>query len=165
MEEEHDASTLRGRRKAQLINISCCFHNNNKTESNDLSSPCPPATFSSGDSRKKSALSPIWNVRSTHSNLSSPHHPHHHHGPHEENIVGRCKSLISRSKGGGRRSRRASLDFSYDPFTYSLNFEDDQNNETLSSNHEFEDDAIHRSFNARLPVSPKRSTSAIKITH
>ncbi|CAI9092643.1 OLC1v1027947C1 [Oldenlandia corymbosa var. corymbosa] len=65
-------------------------------------------------------------------------------------LKGRCKNLMSRM---GRHRRHSSADFSYDPLSYSLNFQD---NDDPSSDH-YDHDFPVRSFASRLPLSPPGS--------
>ncbi|XP_019453175.1 PREDICTED: uncharacterized protein LOC109354849 [Lupinus angustifolius] len=60
----------------------------------------------------------------------------------------KCTNFISRI---GRRRRRHSADFRYDPLSYALNFEDNA----------ADDSSVHvlKSFSARLPSSPQSKTS------
>ncbi|KAJ8486259.1 hypothetical protein OPV22_018744 [Ensete ventricosum] len=67
----------------------------------------------------------------------------------------RCQNLVYRvTAHQHHRARRSSGDFSYDPFSYALNFDDGHNDDDLPGGR---DDFRHRSFSSRLPPSPPRS--------
>ncbi|KAI3467981.1 hypothetical protein Pfo_024644 [Paulownia fortunei] len=99
MEEEHEMTSLRTRRKKSSVGISCCFSGTTSTDTNDL-----------------------------------------------PEIKGKCRNFISRM---ARHRRHSSAEFSYDPLSYALNFDDD----APSSSDEFRP---IKYFPARLPVSPPR---------
>lgn len=61
-------------------------------------------------------------------------------------IRDRCRSLISRFGRGGGRRRHHSSDFSYDPSSYALNFEDEYSRDDESF--------PLKDFSSRLPMSP-----------
>ncbi|GAA0140318.1 hypothetical protein LIER_01689 [Lithospermum erythrorhizon] len=130
MGEEHE-TTPKIRRRRSLINISCCFSG---SETFDLSPSYTPSSK--------------WNLI-----LPTCISPQHENGPNDlqEQVMKKYRSFISRNKGIARR-QRASSDFSYDPLSYSLNFEDDTRVDLYSG--EFKDDAIRRDFSSRLPISP-----------
>ncbi|XP_021893507.1 uncharacterized protein LOC110811340 [Carica papaya] len=65
---------------------------------------------------------------------------------HELEVKEKCLGLIARI-GAKSGRKHHSADFSYDPFSYALNFEDDH----------FDDAEFHPSFASRLPSSPLRS--------
>ncbi|KAD3067845.1 hypothetical protein R6Q59_018043 [Mikania micrantha] len=70
-------------------------------------------------------------------------------------IKHKCCNLISRIGGNQyHRRRRSSADFSYDPLSYALNFEED-----ACGSLEDDDDAV-KSFVSRLPPSPPPSSVA-----
>ncbi|KAL9176487.1 hypothetical protein ABFS82_01G001000 [Erythranthe guttata] len=121
MEEEHDMSNLRVRRKKSGVGITCCFSGTTvkhlRRASFDAPSPLrsPSAWFKS----KASDL---------------------------PEIKGKCRNFISRM---GRHRRHSSAEFSYDPLSYALNFDDDQ----LSPHDDY---GTTTNFTARLPVSPPR---------
>ncbi|KAJ8533510.1 hypothetical protein K7X08_006834 [Anisodus acutangulus] len=120
MENEHDISSLKTRRKTSS-SISCCFINSHRRSDLFESSPSP-TRFSSCWFRNKIT--------------------HDHNSPE---IRGKCKSFIHRM---GRQRRHVSADFSYDPLSYAMNFEDE---ETSFDDYE---DFPARNFAARLPLSP-----------
>ncbi|KAJ0749639.1 hypothetical protein HanLR1_Chr05g0172361 [Helianthus annuus] len=64
----------------------------------------------------------------------------------------KCRNLLSRIGNSNgvqqyHRRRRSSTDYSYDPLSYALNFEEES----------FQDDAPLNNFVSRLPSSPPRS--------
>ncbi|XVF35642.1 hypothetical protein REPUB_Repub18cG0163600 [Reevesia pubescens] len=63
-------------------------------------------------------------------------------------IKEKCKSLIARIGKGGRSKQYNLSDFSYDPMSYALNFEDESNRA---------DELPFINFTSRLPVTPDRS--------
>ncbi|XP_021277041.1 uncharacterized protein LOC110411283 [Herrania umbratica] len=67
-------------------------------------------------------------------------------------IKDKCKYLIARIGKGGRKHYSSSSDFSYDPMSYSLNFEDESSRA---------DELPFINFTSRLPSTPER-TSAVK---
>ncbi|KAH0989509.1 hypothetical protein GBA52_000992 [Prunus armeniaca] len=75
-------------------------------------------------------------------------------------IKDRCLNLISRISGGARpgrgRRRYGSADFSYDPSSYALNFEDDTSRA--------DDQLLFHGFSARLSASSVPTTSHEKKT-
>ncbi|XP_010541591.1 PREDICTED: uncharacterized protein LOC104815009 [Tarenaya hassleriana] len=71
---------------------------------------------------------------------------------HELEIKDRCRRVKARIKGthrnsGGNHNHHGSGDFSYDPLSYALNFEDDVR---------ADEDESFPSFISRLPISPER---------
>ncbi|OMO90750.1 hypothetical protein COLO4_18912 [Corchorus olitorius] len=70
-------------------------------------------------------------------------------------IKDKCRHLIARIGKGGRRQYHSS-DFSYDPMSYALNFEDD-------SSRADELPIIHN-FMSRLPATPDRTIEATPVT-
>ncbi|KAF3651000.1 hypothetical protein FXO38_16847 [Capsicum annuum] len=130
MENEYDTSSLRTRRKTSP-SLSCCFINSHRRSDMFESSPSP-TRFSSCWFRNK--------ITQDH-NLPE--------------IRGKCKSFIHRM---GRQRRHVSADFSYDPLSYAMNFEDD---ETSFDDYE---DFPARNFSARLPMSPP-SKGKMQITN
>lgn len=118
MENEHDTSSLRTRRGKTSSSLSCCFNSHRRS---DLFESLP----------SPSKLSSCWFRNKT---------------THDHNeIRGKCKSFIHRM---GRHRRHVSAEFSYDPLSYAMNFEDD---ETSFDDYE---DFPARNFAARLPLSP-----------
>ncbi|KAF6147618.1 hypothetical protein GIB67_031609 [Kingdonia uniflora] len=63
----------------------------------------------------------------------------------------KCRNLFCRMG----RSRR-SADFRYDPLSYALNFDEGVEDDEFDDN-----DVFHRSFSARLPMSPPIVLSAV----
>ncbi|KAL6985218.1 hypothetical protein U1Q18_018596 [Sarracenia purpurea var. burkii] len=128
MEDERDTAYLRQRRMKSSMSLSCCFSGHNRRfDSYDSS-------LSSPDLGK---LSPILSP-------SSWFRPKGQDQQHQEN-KSKYRSLMPRM---GRR--RHSADFSYDPLSYALNFDEGSSDDDFSS---------------RLPVSPPRrrpSTSRIR---
>ncbi|KAF5936270.1 hypothetical protein HYC85_027399 [Camellia sinensis] len=123
MEDERETTSLRHRRRKGTMSLSCCFQGHSRRfESYDSSLSSPDVDKSSPVLRSPSS----WF-------RSKPEFP---------DTKGRCRNLISRM---GRPARRHSADFSYDPLSYALNFDDG-----LSENAHLED------FSARLPMSPPR---------
>lgn len=118
MENEHDTSSLSTRRGKTSSSLSCCFNGHRRSD-----------LFESLSSPSK--LSSCWFRNKT---------------THDHNeIRGKCKSFIHRM---GRHRRHVSAEFSYDPLSYAMNFEDD---ETSFDDYE---DFPARNFAARLPLSP-----------
>ncbi|GLT76141.1 hypothetical protein SLA2020_478170 [Shorea laevis] len=66
---------------------------------------------------------------------------------HELEIKDRCKSLIARIGKHGGRKQYGSSDFSYDPMSYALNFEDEASRT---------EEMPIISFSSRLRASPER---------
>ncbi|KAI3801783.1 hypothetical protein L1987_29897 [Smallanthus sonchifolius] len=68
----------------------------------------------------------------------------------------KCRNLLGPIGGSNgkpnHRRRRSSTDFSYDPLSYALNFEED-------SCANLEDDAAVMNFSSRLPSSPPPSSA------
>ncbi|MCD7471442.1 hypothetical protein HAX54_011890 [Datura stramonium] len=128
MENEHDTSSLRTRRKTSS-SLSCCFNSHRRSDLFE-SSPSP------------TGFSSCW-----FRNKTTPHHT-------LPEIRGKCKSFIHRM---GRQRRHVSADFSYDPLSYAMNFED---NETSFDDYE---EFPARNFAERLPLSPP-SKGKIPIT-
>lgn len=121
MENEHDISSLRTRRGKTSSSLSCCFNSHRRS---DLFESLP----------SPSKLSSCWFRNKT---------------THDHNeIRGKCKSFIHRM---GRHRRHVSAEFSYDPLSYAMNFEDD---ETSFDDYE---DFPARNCAARLPLSPPKS--------
>ncbi|CAN4076899.1 unnamed protein product [Withania somnifera] len=119
MENEHDMSSLRAKYET-TSSLSCCFFNSHRRSDLFESSPSP-TRFSS-----------CWFRNKTTHDQSFPE------------IRGKCKSFIHRMD---RQRRHVSADFSYDPLSYAMNFEDD---ETSFDDYE---DFPARNFAARLPLS------------
>ncbi|XWS70465.1 hypothetical protein CRYUN_Cryun03dG0050700 [Craigia yunnanensis] len=71
--------------------------------------------------------------------------------PRSPYLKEKCKNLIARIGKGGRKHYN-SFDFSYDPMSYALNFEDESSRA---------DDLSIINFTSRLPTTPGR-LSAIK---
>ncbi|KAH0670718.1 hypothetical protein KY290_026115 [Solanum tuberosum] len=129
MENEHDdTSCLRTRRKTSS-SLSCCFINSHRRSDLLIESSPSPSRFSSCWFRNKIK--------------------HDHNSPE---IRGKCKSFIHRM---GRPRRHVSADFSYDPLSYAMNFDDDD---------EPYEEFPARNFAARLPLSPP-SKDKIPITN
>ncbi|KAK6119724.1 hypothetical protein DH2020_046543 [Rehmannia glutinosa] len=125
-EEEHEINGLRNgrRRKKSSVGISCCFSGTTQHHRG--------ASF---DAAASSSSSPISHRRSTSAWLPE--------------IKGKRLNFISRM---ARHRRHASADFSYDPLSYALNFDDD-----ASSSY----DEFHAmNFSARLPLSPPTNSAA-----
>ncbi|CAK9143342.1 unnamed protein product [Ilex paraguariensis] len=124
MEDERDTSTLRSRPKKSSMSLSSCFHGGHRRlESFESlsSSPIPSSIRSPGAWFRSKA----------------------HEVPE---IKGKCKSFIPKM---GRYRRHSSADFSYDPLSYALNFEDDEAAEEPPT----------RNFSTRLlslPQTPRR---------
>ncbi|TMW84477.1 hypothetical protein EJD97_025117 [Solanum chilense] len=129
MENEHDTSCLRTRRKTSS-SLSCCFMNSPRRSDLFDSSPSP-TRFSSSWFRNKIK---------------------HDHNSNSPEIRGKCKSFIHRM---GRHRRHVSADFSYDPLSYAMNFDDDDDDD---------EEFPERNFAARLPLSPP-SKDKIAITN
>ncbi|XP_055822032.1 uncharacterized protein LOC129890518 [Solanum dulcamara] len=130
LKNEHDTSSLRTRQK-KSSSLSCCFINSHHCSDLFESSPCP------------TRLSLCWFRNKI---------KHDHNSPE---LREKCKSFIHNM---GRQRRHVSADFSYDPLSYAMNFEDDET---------FLDDYQKfpaRNFAARLPLSPP-SKEKIPITN
>ncbi|PIN23137.1 hypothetical protein CDL12_04138 [Handroanthus impetiginosus] len=135
-EEEHEMCSLRARRKKSSVGISCCFSGTTQhrrrasfdsAPSNSSHSPIPhpsPRLISSPSAWIKSKTNDLPEIK------------------------GKCRNFISRM---ARHRRHASADFSYDPLSYALNFDDDA---ASSSDQDFQ---AMNNFTARLPVSPPRT--------
>lgn len=131
MDEEQETLALHARRKKSSMKISCCFNTSNyhrRGGSFDISSILP----------SPSRRSPSSWIRSKTQDLPE--------------IKGKCKNFISRKSGGGKHRRHSSAEFSYDPLSYSLNFEDNVVDDLVDL------DQMPRSFSSRLPASPPRAT-------
>ncbi|KAL3497315.1 hypothetical protein ACH5RR_040047 [Cinchona calisaya] len=134
--EERETSSLRARRKKSSVSLSCCFNGHRRADSFDVvSSSCVSPS---------PKMSPSAWMRSK-TNYELP----------DIKIKGRYKNLMSRM---GRHRRHSSADFSYDPLSYSLNFEDGDHHhhDTYDAAEEFP----VRSFAARLPSSPPSPAAA-----
>ncbi|KAL2471874.1 Uncharacterized protein Adt_40010 [Abeliophyllum distichum] len=109
MADEHEMSSLRERRKKSPISLTRCFQRNhhsfNGSASATTSTPTP----------KKSPSS--W-IRSKANELPEIKH--------------KCRNFMSRM---GRHRRHSSADFSYDPLSYSLNFDPDDHAYQFSGSH------------------------------
>lgn len=136
MEEEHETSSLRARRKKSSVSLGCCFNRHHRAESLDASSSSSSVPPSPGSSRR---ISPSAWIRSKTNDLP------------DVKIKGRYRGLMSCMR---RHRRHSSADFTYDPLSYSLNFEDDDH-DSSDVTREFP----MRSFAARLPLSPPRSAA------
>lgn len=66
--------------------------------------------------------------------------------PHIREI---CKNFIARIGKGGRKHYNSTGDFSYDPMSYALNFEDDSSRAN---------DFPIVNFTSRLPATPERTS-------
>ncbi|KAK6782148.1 hypothetical protein RDI58_019944 [Solanum bulbocastanum] len=126
MENEHD--DLRTRCKTSS-SLSCCFINSHHHSDLLIESSPSPSILSS---------------YSFHNKIK-----HDHNSP---KIRGKCKSFIHRM---GRHRRHVSADFSYDPLSYAMNFDDDD---------EPYQEFPPRNFATRLPLSPP-SKDKIPITN
>lgn len=128
MEDEQETSNLHARRKSRshIGKLSCCFHPDHRRAASlfDFSSTSAPTTTAPSPNRKSPSPSP---------NRKSP-------SPW-------TRSNPFRSRTG--KHRRYSADFSYDPLSYSLNFEDNGLNELPS-----EPEDPTRNFSSRLRASP-----------
>ncbi|KAL2518049.1 Uncharacterized protein Adt_14296 [Abeliophyllum distichum] len=130
MEDEHEQemSSLRSRRKKSSMCLTSCFNGSQHRRGFSLDA-------SSSSSMPSPRRSPsIW-VRSK---------PNDHT---VTDIKGKCNNFTSR-----RHKRHASADFSYDPLSYALNFEED--------NQAAEELPI-RNFSARLPSSPSKASGML----
>ncbi|CAI9775497.1 unnamed protein product [Fraxinus pennsylvanica] len=99
MGDEHEMSSLRERRKKSPISLSCFFQRNHSFDGSSSSPRSPTST------PKKSPSA--W-IRSKAHDFPEIKH--------------KCRNLISRI---GRQRCHSSADFSYDPLSYSLNFDHD----------------------------------------
>ncbi|KAH7839467.1 hypothetical protein Vadar_004527 [Vaccinium darrowii] len=126
MEDEQETSYLRHRRKKSSMSLSCCFQGQSRRFD-------PPDSASSSSPM----MSPSTWFRSK----------GHHELP---DMKTKSRNFMSRmGGGGGRHARRHSGDFSYDPLSYALNFDEGPTSSSSATTH-FDD------FVARLPVSPPR---------
>ncbi|GFP94160.1 hypothetical protein PHJA_001560500 [Phtheirospermum japonicum] len=124
MEEEQKINRSLRRKKSSVVgNITCCFNGATHTQHRRRASL---------DGSHRKLTTSAW-FKSKTNDLPE--------------IKGRCRNFISRM---GRHRRHSSADFSYDPLSYSLNFDDDAPSSS--------DDAM-MNFNARLPVTPPRTGS------
>ncbi|KAK9947428.1 hypothetical protein M0R45_003054 [Rubus argutus] len=93
-------------------------------------------------------------LRASSTSLSSPKQSsrfHHHHHYEFAELKDKCRSFIGRM--GRHGGRRHSSDFKYDPLSYALNF--DHEDDTI------DDDSFPlRNFSARLPHSPPSDSAA-----
>ncbi|CDP18802.1 unnamed protein product [Coffea canephora] len=135
MEEEHETSSLRARRKKSSVTLRCCFNGHRRADS--LDAPSSSSVLPSPSSSRR--MSPSAWIRSKTNELP------------DVKIKGTYRGLMSCMR---RHRRHSSADFSYDPLSYSLNFEDDDH-ESSEGTGEFP----MRSFAARLPLSPPRSAT------
>ncbi|XVF48314.1 hypothetical protein PTKIN_Ptkin03bG0180200 [Pterospermum kingtungense] len=69
--------------------------------------------------------------------------------PRSPHIREMCKNLIARIGKGGRKHYNNSCDFSYDPMSYALNFEDESSRL---------DGLLNINFTSRLPATPERAS-------
>ncbi|KAK2973344.1 hypothetical protein RJ640_015099 [Escallonia rubra] len=123
MEDEGETSTLRHRRKKSSMGLSSCFHRRRGSfdSSSSSSAPLPSPNLK---------ISPPSWLRSK--------------GHELPEFRGKCRSLMSKMG----RHRRHSSDFSYDPLSYALNFEEDDHGVAETEEGPFRD------FASRLPSSP-----------
>ncbi|GFZ08326.1 hypothetical protein Acr_20g0001340 [Actinidia rufa] len=127
MEDERETAYLRQQRRKKM-SLSCCFHSRNLDTYADVSAASSPSV---------GKLSPIV----------SPSSWFQSKGGDFPETKGKCRRSNFISKIGGRHARRHhSADFSYDPLSYALNF--DEGGQGASENVHIE------KFSARLPVSP-----------
>ncbi|KAL3650672.1 hypothetical protein CASFOL_007075 [Castilleja foliolosa] len=137
MEEEQEINRSLRRKKSSVVgNITSCFNGAIHTQhrrraSLDGSEPFSSSSPVSASHHRKPTTPSAW-FKSKTNDLPE--------------IKGRCRNFISRM---GRHRRHSSADFSYDPLSYSLNFDD----VSPSSS-----DTAMMDFNARLPVTPPRRT-------
>ncbi|KAK3021241.1 hypothetical protein RJ639_047513 [Escallonia herrerae] len=124
MEDERETSALRHRRKKSSMSLSSCFHRRR----------------GSFDSSSSASSAPLPSP-----NLKSPPPSWLRSKAHElPEFRGKCRSLMSKMG----RHRRHSSDFSYDPLSYALNFEEDDHGVAET------EEAPFRDFASRLPSSP-----------
>nr|GMC51420.1 hypothetical protein DM860_000613 [Ipomoea batatas] len=126
-----DTPTAKGnnryKKSLSSLSISALFHGHlhrrhepaAATAAAEPSSPEPPPS-STSSSPKANHSRWIWHRH---------HNDHHHHHNHNQNqnyagpeIKGKCRNLISNRKG---HHRRHTSDLTYDPLSYSQNFERD----------------------------------------
>ncbi|KAK3001111.1 hypothetical protein RJ639_020791 [Escallonia herrerae] len=121
MEDERETSALRHRRKKSSMGLSSCFHRRRGSFDSSSSAPLPSPNLKSSP--------PSW-LRSK--------------GHELPEFRGKCRSLMSKM---GRHRHHLS-DFSYDPLSYPLNFEEDDHGVAET------EEAPFRDFSSRLPSSP-----------
>ncbi|GLU01274.1 hypothetical protein SLE2022_185860 [Rubroshorea leprosula] len=123
MFDECSFSSPKERVRDKLKSSICCFRSTDHGE---------VATIDLDELKPRTPRSPYTWLKST---------------AHELEIKDRCRNLIARiGKQGGRR-QHGSSDFSYDPLSYALNFEDEANRA---------DEMPVISFSSRLRASPER---------
>ncbi|PSS11187.1 hypothetical protein CEY00_Acc15460 [Actinidia chinensis var. chinensis] len=129
MEDERETAYLRQQRRKKM-SLSCCFHGHNL----DTSAYDSTASFPS-----VGKLSPIM----------SPSSWFRSKGGDFPETKGKCRRSNIIHKIGGRHARRHhSADFSYDPLSYALNFDEGGRGGS--------EDGHIEEFSSRLPVSPPR---------
>lgn len=126
MEDEHEMSSLRLRLKKSSMSLTSCFNGSQHRRGFSLD-----ASSSSSSMPSPRRLSSIW--------ICSKPNDH-------MDIKGKCKR---------RHRRHASADFSYDPLSYALNFDD--SNQVVNGDEELP----IRNFSAKLPASPLRASKML----
>ncbi|XP_021809091.1 basic-leucine zipper transcription factor A [Prunus avium] len=148
-------SSLKQKLRSSLCIIPC--FPKTTPHHHSITAPTTPHAHSANVSLvRNSSFSSSSKSRSSHHHHHHHHnhHPHHHghHNSHYEfaELKDKCKSLIGRM-GRSHTARRhsASADFKYDALSYALNFDHEEANI---------EDYPFRSFSARLPPSPPRTS-------
>ncbi|XP_008790088.2 uncharacterized protein LOC103707399 [Phoenix dactylifera] len=68
-------------------------------------------------------------------------------------LRGKCRALVSSHAAGKHHRRHHSSDFTYDPLSYALNFDEGLESEFAAN----AEDLRYRCFSSRLPASPFRT--------
>nr|XP_043622353.1 uncharacterized protein LOC122593946 [Erigeron canadensis] len=124
----------------QYLCFSCCFTTNNRHESLHFESSSSSNKYNNNNNNNP----PMFLISTSSQWIKS------RASVDIPEIKNKCRNMLGRIGNQNHRRRRSSADFSYDPLSYALNFEEDY----------VEDDKNHgKDFSKRLPPSPPQSSS------